>query len=245
MKHRLRVALLGGAGLVGTELARARMDDWDILRLDLAVSATPLRCVEDRVLNILDEGALADCLAGVDAVVHLANVPVRTPSPYPAELIRDTFAVNVGSIYAAIRASARSGVAAFVHVSSMSVFADARADDPTGEGDALHPYGFSKRLAEEACAALSRLGPTVTSVRIAFPTPDADWPQWLRPSDRELVPLVLGEHVYEALRIGDLARAVDLLAPRRGEHLTVALAGDRRLAPTIADLERQLHESAS
>jgi nucleoside-diphosphate-sugar epimerase len=241
----LRVALLGGYGLVGTELAHARKGDWDVLRLDSAVSASPIDDVDDRALDILDEEELAVHLSGVDVAVHLANVPIRTPPPYSAALIRDTFAVNVGSVYASIRACARSGVKSLIHVSSMSVFTDARSGDPTGNGDALEPYGLSKRLAESACSALSHIGPTITSVRIAFPTPDASWPQWLRPSDRELVPLLFDGDSYQALPIGDLARAIDLLAPRGGDHMIVALAGDRRLAPTIEDLEVQLQESAS
>lgn len=230
--------MLGGAGLVGAELFRVRARRWQVTQIDVQPPTAPAQDQEVAIVDVLDEAALAAELAGVDVAVHLANVPVRTPPPYAASSLRDAFAVNVGSVYAGIRACAAAGVGSFIHVSSMSVFADSRSDTTDGEGNALDPYGLSKRLAEHACAALEDVGPTVTSIRIAFPTPDDIWPLWLRPSDRVPVPLTTDGTTYTALRIADLARAIEILSPRRGRYLKTALAGDSRLAPTIENLER-------
>ncbi|MCK2034922.1 NAD(P)-dependent oxidoreductase [Microbacterium sp. SSW1-49] len=231
-----RVALLGGAGLVGSELSRIRHGSWQVSRIDVHPGATADADQPAAIVDVLDEAALTSVLTGVDIVVHLANVPVRTPPPYPASTLRDAFAVNVGSVYTGIRASAAAGVGSFIHVSSMSVFADSRSETPEGEGDALESYGLSKRLAEHACAAMEDVGPTVTSIRIAFPTPDDAWPLWLRPSDSTAIPLTFDDETYTALRISDLARAIDILSARRGRYARLALAGDARLAPTVDDL---------
>lgn len=238
MESTPRVALLGGAGLVGTELLRVRANRWQVSRLDVQTGSVLADGGAVQVVDVLDEAALTAALMGVDVAVHLANIPVRTPPPYAASSLRDAFAVNVGSVYAGIRACAAAGVGAFIHVSSLSVFTDSRSDLPEGEGDSLEPYGLSKRLAEHACAALQDLGPTVTSIRIAFPTSDDAWPLWLRPSDMTPVPLTADGTTYTALKITDLARAIDILSYRRGKYRRTALAGDSRLASTIEDLER-------
>lgn len=238
-----RVALLGGAGLVGSELSRVRQSQWQISQIDVQPRTAQDSDQRVTIIDVLDEAALTAALAGIDVVVHLANIPVRTSAPHPAASLRDTFAVNVGSVYAGIRACAAAGVDSFIHVSSMSVFADSRSDAPEGEGDALEPYGLSKRLAEHACAALEDVGPTVTSIRIAFPTPDDVWPLWLRPSDRTAIALTADDATYQALRITDLAHAIDILSRRRGGYARMALAGDARIAPTIEDLHRSWGEA--
>jgi UDP-glucose 4-epimerase len=151
-----KVLLTGSSGQVGTATARVLTDaGWAIQPFDLA-NGDDLR----------DESAVHRAARGCDAVVH-AGAIVHDDAGTSAAIM----ATNVLGTWHVLTASEAAGVNRVVYFSSAQVFGFA-----DGEGEpvyrpvddehplrAARPYGLSKRLAEEMCAAwTSRTGvPTV------------------------------------------------------------------------------------
>ncbi|MEU6717962.1 NAD(P)-dependent oxidoreductase [Nonomuraea sp. NPDC046802] len=232
----MRVLLIGGGGQVGHTVTPHLLAAGHAVRvLD---RASPRPAVAGRRLaefvqgDATDTAALDRACAGVEAVVHLAAVVPRGPEAGDAGRIAAAYAVNIGSVHAALLAARRHDVPAFVHISTMSVYAafGERLVDPAVDlPDAGQPYGLSKRLAEEVCRTAARDGATtVTSLRLAFPTPDEDWPLWRPPDGRPAVRLDLAGTAFPALAACDAATAILAAARRRGAYRAFAITGDRR-----------------
>lgn len=226
----MRVVLIGGGGMVGRLLCAHLAGRHDLVVVDPAAPGPP--GVAHVAADVTDEGAL-DVLAGADAAVHLAAVVPRTGETGDPARVTTAFAVNVGSVHLGLTAAQQHDLVAFVHVSSMSVHADygRLPVDPAAPPDATEPYGLSKRLAEEVCRALSarRPRPSVCSLRLAYPTPDADWPAWRRPDSGRLDRLRLADGTPVAALAGaDLAAAVDAALRYRGGYRAVPIVGDPR-----------------
>ena len=220
--------LIGGAGAAGRLLCAHLADRHDLLVLDPAPAAPPGVA---HVATDLTGGTGA--LAGADAAVHLAAVVPRGDQATDPARVAAAFAVNVGSVYIGLTAAQRHRLAAFVHISTMSVYADYghRPVDPTAPPDATEPYGLSKRLAEEVCRTRAAAHPdtAVCSLRLAHPTPDADWPAWRRPDTGILhQPRWPDGSPIAALAAADLAAAVAAALRYRGGYRTFAIVGDSR-----------------
>lgn len=220
----VRVVLIGGAGMVGRLLC-AHLTGHDLVVLDPAAEGPG----EHVAADLTDPRAPA-VIAGADAVVHLAAVVPRTADP---ARVSAAYAVNVGSTHLALDLAGRHELTAFVHVSTMSVYADygQRPVDPAAPPDAVEPYGLSKRLAEEVCRTLAARAPrpAVCSLRLAYPTPDADWPAWRRPDSGELTrPRLADGTPSAALAAGDLAAAVEAGLRHRGGYRAFPVVGDPR-----------------
>ena len=98
-----------------------------------------------------DTAVVADAVAGVDAVVHLAaraGIPDSVSDPL------GTFEVNVAQTLGLLDASRRAGVRRFVFASSNAAAGD--HEPPADETDLPHPlspYGASKLAGEAYCQA--------------------------------------------------------------------------------------------
>lgn len=208
----MRIALLGGAGRVGTWIAPRLADDHEVTVLDVAAGDGVV------AVDALDQTALAEAFAGHDAVIHLCAVVPRGDETLDPERVAQAWAVNVGSVAQALLACRDSGVARFVHMSSLSVFSTAGVEllAPESPTDSLQPYGLSKRIAERTCADLAgQLGVDAVSVRVGWPTPDHLAPLWLQPlsgeaievrrADGGVIPAISGRQLAEAL-LSELAR---------------------------------------
>ena len=152
-----RVLITGGAGFVGSNLARDLAADGREVRIldDLSAGRDAyvrgLRRVELRQGSITDPAAVRRAVRGVDAVVHLAALSGVAPSVEHPE--RD-FAVNVQGTFHLLDAARRSGVQRVVFASSGAVLAGARP--PLHEAivpTVLAPYGASKLYGEVALQA--------------------------------------------------------------------------------------------
>ena len=199
----MRITLIGGKGGIGSSLVTAWKHDHELTVLDRRTE--PTHGVRDLVGEADDPEALAEALAGTEAVVHLAAL---LPQGSEAEQLPGTaraIEVNVGAVLLALRVARRAGARSFVHISSLSVF-DRYGYEPIPAGaqpDATLLYGVTKRLAESALrmsiegpAATAEEGPiTATSLRLAYPTTAADWPRWRDP--------VHAEHEAELLGLDD------------------------------------------
>lgn len=221
--------MIGGAGVVGRSLID-HLDSHRLTVLDRVQAPAPSISI---IGDATDSETLRAAMRGIDAVLHLAAIVPRGDEVADDRRVRAAFDVNVTGVYLALRAARECGIRRFVHFSTMSVHADyGRVPiDPDAAPDSIEPYGQSKRLAEEACAAAALTGDlTTTSLRLAFPTTDALWPLWRSPGSPEARPIrpsLADGTEFDALAPSDLARAVEHALSRRGGHTAVTVTGDR------------------
>jgi UDP-glucose 4-epimerase len=139
-----KLAVIGGAGLIGSHLVDAltREDVGQILIYDNftrgreANLASALKDPRVRVFesggDILHTDVLEEAIKGADGVFHLAALWLLHCHEFP----RSAFEVNVRGSFNVIDACARLGVKRLVYSSSASVYGDA-VEDPMTED---HPF---------------------------------------------------------------------------------------------------------
>lgn len=158
-----RILVTGGAGFIGShvcELLLAKGRSVTVLdnfasgkHENLAALSGDLRVVEG---SVTDDSALADAMAGADAVIHLAAEPSVAKSvaePVP------THAVNYTATLQVLEAMRRTGVSRIVYASSAAVYT-AQNPEPHREADypdPSSPYGIDKLAGEFALRAYGRL----------------------------------------------------------------------------------------
>lgn len=165
----------GGAGYIGSHLvARAIDAGYTVHILD---SADPeqdaLRSLFSHASvryfqgSITDRETLAESMAGVHAVVHLAGISDGRAGKENPELTRR---VNTESMEGLLSVARSSGVHRFVFASTMGVYGNAYAT-PLHEELPLNPvdpYSESKAVGEEAVRAANTADFCTTSLRIAM-----------------------------------------------------------------------------
>jgi UDP-glucose 4-epimerase len=150
------VLVTGGAGFIGSALARALVAKGaDVRVLDnLSVGRRAyLEGVPHELIEApLSEGAaVRDAVRGADAVVHLAaraGIPDSVADPL------GTLDANVVQLVGVLDAARRAGVRRFVFASSNAAAGD--HEPPADETDLPHPvspYGASKLAGEAYCQA--------------------------------------------------------------------------------------------
>lgn len=226
----MHVLMIGGGGVVGRSLLpylsaahRLTVLDRQPLRTDLADTV---------VGDATDLATLRTAMEEADAVLHLAAVVPRGKEEHDDARVRAAFEVNVTGAYLALRAAVACGVRRFVHTSTMSVYRNyGRVPiDASLPPDSTQPYGQSKRLAEQLCAAADADGAlTATSLRLAVPTTDDLWPYWRSPGaphSEPVLPALDDGTPYSSLAPADLARAVEAALTREGPYAACAVTGD-------------------
>ncbi len=140
------VLVTGSSGQVGRSLApRLRAQGCVVRPFDLALGD-----------DLRNEAAVLQAVAGCDAVVHAGAIAHDTGGT-PADIV----ATNVLGTWHVLLGAERHAVARVVYFSSAQVFGfaegegspDSRPVDDFHPLRAARPYGMSKRLAEEMCAA--------------------------------------------------------------------------------------------
>jgi UDP-glucose 4-epimerase len=214
------VLVTGGAGFVGSAVARLLADRGDRARIldDLSIGRPEyLDGVPHELIqaHLADASSVARAVEGADAVVHLAaraGIPDSVADPL------GTFEVNVRQLLGVLDAARRAGVPRFVFASSNAAAGD--HEPPAHESDLPHPvspYGASKLAGEAYCQAYAATyGMAACSLRFS----NAYGPRslhkksvvsvWLRAAlARE--PLTVhgdGEQTRDFVYVDDLARAV-------------------------------------
>jgi len=158
---RPRVLIVGGAGYIGSVLARRLLDDGYQVRVfdALFYGAGSLAGLEKQpwfdlvVGDTRDPRAVDEALANVDAVVHLGEL---VGDPACAVDLGLTHDINVLATRRLLRRARDLGVRRFVYPSSCSVYG--ANDQIVDEGSAPNPvslYAECKVAAEEAIAQVS------------------------------------------------------------------------------------------
>ncbi|PSL02054.1 nucleoside-diphosphate-sugar epimerase [Haloactinopolyspora alba] len=223
------IVVIGGAGLVGSHSTAHLTGRHRVRVLDTRPSEIP--GVKSVVGDARSADDVAAAVAGADTVVHMAAVVPRGDVHEP-ETVRAAFDVNVGSVHLALTLAAAAGVSSFVHVSTMSVFADyfTRVVDTTEAPDSASGYGLTKRLGEQVCAALTPgFDLSACSLRLVFPTPDEDWPAWRPPDGRPPAEMAMRDgrgSAIPALAAADLAAAFEAAATYRGPYRPFTVTAD-------------------
>ena len=164
------VLITGGAGFIGSNLARWLTDRGDRVRIldDLSIGHLGYLAGVPHDLRrgtLADPATVRDAVAGVDAVVHLAaragiDDSVRDPI--------GTFEANVTWSLGALEAARQAGVRRFLFASSNAAAGD--HEPPSDETDLprpVSPYGASK-LAIEAYAGAYAATYGLTTVSLRF-----------------------------------------------------------------------------
>jgi UDP-glucose 4-epimerase len=171
-----RVLVTGGAGFIGSEVARLLVNAGNlVLVVDNLVNGRPenLDGVQsDRcrlaVADIRDEGQMGKLLTGIDTVFHLACLGVRHSIHSP----RENHEVNATATLGLLSAARAAGVSRFVYVSSSEVYGTA-VRVPMGEDHPTQPhtvYGASKLAGECYTRAYQRTYGLATTVVRPFNT---------------------------------------------------------------------------
>lgn len=166
-----KVVITGGSGLLGPYVVDHFVEmGYDVLSVD---SKKPAKSsARHLTVNLMDLGECYGALAGADAVVHLAAIPVAYSHPNEV-----TFQNNVMTTYNILEAAAGLGIKKAVIASSESsygiCFSQKNLEPLYVPIDENHPqlpedcYGLSKIVAEKTADSFNRrCGMQVVSFRI-------------------------------------------------------------------------------
>jgi len=213
------VLVTGAAGRVGRRVASSLRDNrWAVHQFDLVDGD-----------DVLDEVAVLEAARGCDAVVHAAAIAHDTAGT-PSEIV----GTNVLGTWNVLLAAEAHTVSRVVVFSSAQVFGFAEGEgtpaylpvDDRHPVRASRPYGMSKRLIEDMCAAWTARTTIPTVVLRPVMILDDDDLRTINAGDVEL-----GAFVH----VRDVADAVSkaLTAPLDG-HLRAILCGPGEFDTTVA-----------
>lgn len=170
----MTVVVTGGSGLAGRHIVYDLVQHGvDVLSIDRV--APPKELTSYRRADLEDLGQVYSCLAGADAVVHLAAIP--RPQYDTPEVV---FRTNVMITYNVLEAAVNLGIPRVVYVSSVSVLGFPFNYTPLSPRyvpiDEQHPkvpqdpYALSKKFGEDlADAFVQRSAGFLSTVSLRFP----------------------------------------------------------------------------
>lgn len=175
MTGKVKVAITGASGLVGSHLAQHLIElGHDVVAMSRTAPTEPsLKQIQGpgslwlKKVDVLNEKELLEAFAGFDVVVHAAG----TVDPYGSR--ESIFNTNVEGTKTAMRAAKAAGVKQFIFVSSLSVITGQGDQYDVDETAELKPcgesYADSKVEAERAVMSEPvNSSMQVTSVRPGF-----------------------------------------------------------------------------
>jgi nucleoside-diphosphate-sugar epimerase len=169
----VKVVVTGGSGLAGRFVVEDLVEHgYNVSSVDIV--APPRNLARYLLVDMEDFGQVCGCLAGADAVIHLAAIP--RPTFHTNNVV---FRTNVMTFYNVLEAAATLGIRRVVFASSVSVLGFPFFYRPLAPVyvpiDESHPalpqdpYALSKHLGEEmAQAFVRRCDMTVISLRFPW-----------------------------------------------------------------------------
>lgn len=176
----MRLLVIGGSGDVGTLVIPHMRQQHDLRVFDLRPPAdSGCEYVQG---SVTDPEALARAAEGRDALVFMA-MGHKGFDTLEAEIT--AFDVSVKGVYLALRAAHLAGIKHAVYTSTLSVYEDLYktyiTNEETPAPDAMHFYGFTKRLGEEVCRnAVRTWGMSVNVLRLCHPVSEEQWQELAR-----------------------------------------------------------------
>lgn len=187
------VVVTGGSGLAGQHVVEYLVQSgYRVLNVDREKPRQDI--APYRLIDLESLGQVYSCLAGADAVIHLAAIP--RPVFHTGEVV---FRTNVMSTFNVLEAATNLGIQRVVYASSISVLGFPFFYRPLAPRyvpiDEEHPrlpqdpYALSKFVGEELAEAfVRRSGMTIASLRLAWiHTPQTFrqqlMPMWTDPAD--------------------------------------------------------------
>lgn len=152
MTEKLKIAITGGAGFIGTALARILKDQGHELVL-IDIRASEIFPEASHNVDITDSAALTAALDGVDVIYHLAAEHRDDVSP-----IQRYYDVNVDGGENVIAAAKAHGITRIIFTSTVAVYPLVPADPQKGSAEVHVPapfndYGHSKLQSEATFTA--------------------------------------------------------------------------------------------
>jgi len=175
------IAVTGSSGRLGTAVVRELMNaGHDVRCIDVKSLSSDNQAAGNlpptRIADLTNLHQVTEVLDGVEAIVHLANIP-GFGEGRPAE----GFSNNVNSNFCVFYAAAQLGVRSVVNASSIQAYGSVRN---TGEEKlvapiylpvdeqhpllACNPYGLSKAVGENIAAAHARKFPEMSAFSLRF-----------------------------------------------------------------------------
>jgi UDP-glucose 4-epimerase len=228
----MRILVTGGAGFIGSHVARALLDaGHEVTVLDNLSTGHREMVPREAIFvrgDLKQEAKLDGWLAGHEVVVHLAAlVPVPVSVRRPVEFVQN----NVVNTVRLLESMRRTGVGRILFSSSATVYGEPkrlplREDDPIGLQQS-NPYGATKVSAEAFVAVYHRLYGIDAAVLRYF---NPYGPNELCEPETHLIPNVIsaalaekpvpvywkGEQVRDYIYVEDLARAHAAVAGLKG-----------------------------
>jgi nucleoside-diphosphate-sugar epimerase len=217
------LCITGIGGFIGRRLAeRALARGFVVSGLEFDSSAAQrVRALGCRVVvgDIRDPNAARQATSGADVVVHTAAVVTEGGA------MSHVVDVNVNGTITMCEASVASGVAHFVHLSSVMVYGFDFADGVSEDGPLVghgNPYCESKIQSEAAVASFSgRLGTTVVRPGDVYGPGSIPW--IVRPlalAERNMLAVPSRHAIMNPLYVDNLVDALMLIIDRKAEGRT-------------------------
>lgn len=237
----MRIAVTGSSGKLGkTTVRQLREGGHEVIGLDLTGTPGP----GFTRVDLRDYGQILDSLLGItarheglDAVVHLAAIPVNGLVPDAL-----TFQNNIMVSFNVVHAAVRAGISIIVTASSITAmgfpFEDKPATLPLDENttEANNTYGLGK-IAEEAMwqqIVRWRQGLSITSLRFTNVVGQGEYGSFARATDPDYRRDLLFSYIDA--RDGATAIALALEHATPGHEVYDIAAPDTGSAITTADL---------
>jgi UDP-glucose 4-epimerase len=229
----MRVLVTGGAGFIGANLVQHLSESgaYDVVVLDNLSAGQKRPVLPPRVRLILgdftDKATMAECLRGIDAVVHLAalsGVVDSVEDPHPS------FRINVAGSFQLLELARAANVRRIINASTGGALLG-EVTPPISEEMApcpLSPYGASKLAVEGYCSAFaSAYGLSCVTLRFSniYGPRSAHKKSAVAAFIKNIIrdePLVVygdGTQQRDYLYVGDLARGIEAALKR---HLSGA-----------------------
>jgi dihydroflavonol-4-reductase len=227
----VKVLVTGSSGFIGSACVQKLLQQREQVRCLLRKDSNPHWLqglpVEQVMGDFADVHSLESCVAGVDAVIHLAGV---TKSKTRLGYYSGNFSATKNLLSACAIAGAKQ--LKFVYVSSQAAAGPSRGNKPVHEEDEPRPislYGESKLLAEHAVMEFNNIRPaTIVRPSSVYGPRDQDIFVYFKSVQRGLL-LLLGKGTQKVslIHVDDLVQGLLLaIQPDLGNGRVYFLCGD-------------------